>query len=262
MGIPYHSERTTLSRAAQAARRFMRPFVRHATAAMFARRSLSLWPPILGRIHEIKVPRGVVPHSTPQPMGSANINNLITLIEKTRQVAGDIAECGVFRGRTLIPMAIYIKQQGINKKLYGFDSFEGFAPSVVEDLLLGGTNEEWKVPGNMNGTSLELVASKAEVFGLSNVTLVKGYFDSTFPAFSNATFSFVHLDCDAYEAYRECLAFFYPRLSTGGIVLLDEYNDPPWPGCNKAVDEFLSDKPEKLQVIALDNYEKYYFIKQ
>jgi predicted O-methyltransferase YrrM len=262
MGYPDNSERTTLSRAAQAARSFVRPFVRQATAAMFARRPLSSWPPILGRIHEIKIPRGIVPHPTPQPIGSANINNLIELIEKTRQVAGDIAECGVYRGRTLIPMAIYVKQQGINKNLYGFDSFEGFAPSVVEDLRLGGTNDEWKVPGNMSGTSLELVSSKAEVFRLSNVTLVKGYFDSTFPAFSNATFSFVHLDCDAYEAYRECLAFFYSRISTGGIISFDEYNDPPWPGCNKAVDEFLSDKPEKLRVIALDNYEKYYFIKQ
>jgi O-methyltransferase len=203
----------------------------------------------------------MVPHPVPQPIGSANINNLISLIEQTRHVPGDIAECGVYRGQSLIPMAIYVRQRGIDKKLYGFDSFEGFAPSVVDDLRLGGTNDEWKTPGLMNDTSRERVASKAKVFGLSHVTLVKGYFDATFPAFSDAVFSFVHLDCDAYDAYRECLAFFYPRLSTHGIISFDEYNDPPWPGCNRAVDEFLSDKPEKLQVIACDNYEKYYFVK-
>ncbi len=204
----------------------------------------------------------MAPHSTPKPVGSANINNLICLIEKTRHVPGDIAEAGVYRGESLIPMAIYVKQQNLNKKLYGFDSFEGFAPSVVEDLGLGGTNDEWKTPGNMNDTSLERVSSKAKVFGLSNVTLVKGYFDATFPGFTHLTFSFVHLDCDAYDAYRECLTFFYPRLSTSGIISFDEYNDPPWPGCNKAVDEFLAHKPEKLRTIALDNYVKYYFVKQ
>lgn len=247
------------------ARRFARrlkPVLRRMTAPIYAHRPLSSWPPILGRIHEISVPRGVVPHPTPQPVGAANINNLICLLEKTRDIPGDIAECGVFRGDSLIPMGIYVKQQGINKKLYAFDSFEGFAPSVVEDLRFGGAHDEWKIPGVMNDTSYELVAAKAKTFHLSNITLVKGFFDTTFPAYSGLKFSYVHLDCDAYAAYQECMTFFYPRLSTGGIISLDEYNDPPWPGCNKAVDEFLSDKPEKLQVIALDNWEKYYIVKQ
>jgi hypothetical protein len=48
---------------------------------------------------------------------------LICLLEKTRHISGDIAECGVFRGHSLIPMAIYVKQRGIDKKLYGFDSY-------------------------------------------------------------------------------------------------------------------------------------------
>jgi len=252
----------TNSRATRAARRLVKRFVRLATARIYARRPLPSWPPILGRIHGINVPRGVVPHSTPMPIGSANINNLLYLIEKTRHVPGHISEAGVYGGHSLIPMAIYVKQQGLNKRLYGFDSFEGFAPSVVGDLALGGTNDEWKTPGNMNDVSLEQVSSKAKVFWLGNVTLVKGYFEATFRGFTHLTFSFVHLDCDAYDAYRECLAFFYPRLSTGGIILFDEYNDPPWPGCNEAVDEFLADKPEKLQTIALDNYVKYYFVKQ
>ena len=51
-------------------------------------------------------------------------------------------------------------------------------------------------------------------------------------------------------------------MSVGAVILLDEYNDPPWPGCNKAVDEFLAERPESLQLISLDNYEKYYIVKQ
>jgi len=50
-------------------------------------------------------------------------------------------------------------------------------------------------------------------------------------------------------------------MSPGGIILFDEYDDPPRPGGNLAVDEFLGDKSEKPVVIQMDNYEKYYIQK-
>lgn len=71
----------------------------------------------------------------------------------------------------------------------------------------------------------------------------------------------MHLDCDLYGSYKECLEFFYPRMNLGAIVLFDEYNDPPWPCCNQAVDEFLGDKPEKLEEIERPNHQKYFFTK-
>ena len=58
-----------------------------------------------------------------------------------------------------------------------------------------------------------------------------------------------------------CLEFFYPRMSQGGIILIDEYNDPSWPGCNKAVDEFIQTNSAKLSRIEDNNYVKY-FIKK
>ena len=69
------------------------------------------------------------------------------------------------------------------------------------------------------------------------------------------------LDCELYESYKICLEFFYPRLTEGGIILLNEYNDPPWPGCKKAVDESLANKPESVEEITRDNYIKYQIIK-
>ncbi len=64
-----------------------------------------------------------------------------------------------------------------------------------------------------------------------------------------------------YSSYKQCMEFFYPRMVNGGVILLDEYNDPPWPGCNQALDEFLADKPEKLQEAVSENYIKYYMVK-
>jgi hypothetical protein len=62
---------------------------------------------------------------------------------------------------------------------------------------------------------------------------------------ADRVFSFVHLDCDIYESYKQCLEFFYLRLTPGAIVLFDEYNDPEWLGCTVAVDEFFSRWPER-----------------
>jgi hypothetical protein len=244
------------------AKRLAKPLLRRLTAVPYRNVALASWPPIIGRIQDIAVPRGVEPHPTPQPIGVANINNLITLLERTRNVQGDIAECGVYRGSTLVAMAIYVTQQKIAKTLYGFDSFEGFADDIVQDMELGGAELDCKRPGGMNETSYEVVAKKVKLFGLQNVRLTKGYFENTLHNFSELVFSFVHLDCDTYNSYKECLEFFYPRLSRGGIILFDEYNDPPWPGCNKAVDEFFAGRPERCESIASDNYVKYYIVKQ
>jgi O-methyltransferase len=97
---------------------------------------------------------------------------------------------------------------------------------------------------------------------LNNVELAVGFFSQTLSFYAQRQFSFVHLDCDIYGSYKECLEFFYPRLCPGGIILFDEYNDPPWPGCSKAIDEFLRDKAEKPQRTVANNYEKYYIVKQ
>ena len=86
------------------------------------------------------------------------------------------------------------------------------------------------------------------------MTLIPGYCVETLEKLPEKKYSFVYLDCDIYDSsYRQTLRYFYGRMSPGGIILFDEYDDPPWPGCNLAVDEFLADKPEKPVVIQMDN---------
>jgi O-methyltransferase len=184
------------------------------------------------------------------------------MVERTAAIPGDLAECGVFRGSTLVPTAIYLHQRGIRKHIFGFDSFQGFDNSVSKDVSLGGTRDPQRRIGGFSETSEALVSGKLRAFDVEGtVTLVPGYFRDTLLKCAETRFSFVHLDCDTYDAYGECLSFFYPRLNEGGIILFDEYNDPAWPGCNMAVDEFLANRPEKPQLVMRDNYEKFYFEK-
>jgi O-methyltransferase len=222
---------------------------------------LEEWPGIISIIHEIRVPRGVPFQPVPTATCPANINIILALIEQTREVPGDLAECGVFRGASLVPMAIYLRQKGVPKHLFGFDSFQGF-DRIAKDLALGGARDVHRKSNGFAETSKNLVRRKLQRFGVEeSVTLVPGYFRDSLPAQSANLFSFVHLDCDTYASYSECLSFFYPRMNRGGIILFDEYNDLAWPGCNLAVDEFFSGKPEKLALITRDNYQKSYIEK-
>jgi hypothetical protein len=238
------------------------PLIQRLIASPYLNVPPEKWPGRVARILDLNMPQSLDRFRSPTPACGANINNILALLERARNVEGDIAECGVFRGASLAVMGLWVTQQGIDKTIHGFDSFKGFSPTIAKDIEMGGLPLNAKRPGGMSETSYGLVYSKVSALRLHNIKLHAGFFDRTLSQVEGSTFSFIHLDCDTYDAYVECLGFFYPRLSSGGIILLDEYDDPAWPGCNKATDEFLRGKPEKLQPICEDNYLKYYFVKQ
>jgi hypothetical protein len=224
---------------------------------------LERWPALIGRLHEISVPRGVVPYPSPTPACPANINILLELLDSVRSVPGAVAECGVYRGGTLIPMALHLHQAGPDRTIYGFDSFQGFGETIEDEFDLERTQVDPRMSAaGFSNTSFELVSDRLRRFGVPGVRLVPGFFETSLVTCPDTQFAFVHLDVDTYVAYRACLEYFYPRLPRHAIVVFDEYDDPAWPGCNKAVDEFLLDKPEKVAEITRDNFVKTYFIKQ
>lgn len=242
----------------------VKSIVRALSPIILRHKPIQQWPASMGRLHGVKVPAAIATQPAPAPTGAANINILCEMLERTWSISGAIADCGVYRGGSTVAMALYLRQRGLERPIYAFDSFEGFpADALEQDLLLGGEENEDRVQGGFSKTSLEEIQRKITRFKLNKITLVKGFFSDTFPVFpKDIKFSFVHLDVNLEASYRDCLEEFYPRLTAGGIVLLDEYNDPPWPGCNKAVDEFLSTRSENLEAIERNNYIKYYFVKQ
>jgi hypothetical protein len=237
--------------------------LRQLTAPVFTRIPLKSWPAAAGRIHDLSIPKGVIPNAKPEPRGPADINILLELLDRTARVDGAVAECGVYRGRTLVAMSIYLRQINSTKLVYGFDSFQGFGESIQHDLHLPTAEINPKLDARgFADTSYALVQRKITLFGLARTVLVPGFFETSLARCPEKVFSFAHLDCDTYTSYQQCLRHFYPRMARDGIVSLDEYNDPHWPGCNEAVDEFLKDKPESLEEICKDNHIKYYFRKR
>jgi O-methyltransferase len=237
--------------------------LRRVSAYLFRRLPVRRWPTTFARFHGLNVPRlgKQPPGSRIRPPTSSTI--IFSFLDQIRHVEGAVVECGVYRGSTLVTMGLYLKQKGIAKKVFGFDSFEGFGEEVQTDLGLGGDSSPVKKVGGFGDTSYQHVLDNITRFGLASaVTLVPGFFKDSLSRLSSfPSVSFLHLDCDLYDSYRECLTFFYPRLSSGAVVLFDEYCDPKWPGAKKAVDEFLQGKPETITLAEVDGYCKAYFAK-
>ena len=180
-------------------------------APAIRKRPLQDCPGWMAKLCGIKVPQLVRPHQHPRPEGSANINIILALLDEAVQADGDLCECGVFRGSTLIPTGLYLAQHGINKQVFGCDSFEGFGDAVAIDVQLGGTECEARHVNGMNSTSQRYVARRLESFGLDAMTqLLPGYFENTLHQLADRQFCFVHLDCDLYQSYKTCLSSSTP----------------------------------------------------
>ncbi len=134
-----------------------------------------------------------------------------------------ICEFGVFTGSTINHIATLTP-----KIVFGFDSFEGLP-------------EAWVAMGAKKGH----FAVKKLPTVHKNVTLIKGWFDKSLPAFlekNKGMIGFLHVDCDLYSSTKIIFDLLQPRLAAGAIIVFDEYfNYPDWEqGEHKAFNEFLA----------------------
>jgi O-methyltransferase len=150
----------------------------------------------------------------------------------TDNIQGSFAEVGVYQGA----MSAFIHSMARERKYYLFDTFEGFPRDDVE---FAGHADMFK------DTSVELVLEN--IGDIENVVIRKGYVPTTFAGLENEQFAFVLLDLDLYLPTARSLTFFYPRLAAGGYLVVHDYNNPPDPTIlvNRAVNEFMQNKPEK-----------------
>jgi len=154
---------------------------------------------------------------------------LYNACEQTKKIEGDIAEVGVYRGGSA---RIICEIKG-NRPLHLFDTFMGL-PEVEE------IDSSFK-----KGQYAEVYKNvKKYLEKYSNIHFYKGIFPLTSYPLKNKKFSFVNLDVDLYKSTLDCLNFFYPRMTRGGIIISHDYIYAA--GVKKAVDEFFKDKPEPI----------------
>ena len=172
-------------------------------------------------------------------IGHRRLDNIESCIQSVleQKVEGDIIETGVWRGGAMMYAKAVLNKYGANDRtIWCADSFEGLPRHYGRDA-------EMSVDPNLVGNTY-LAVSQSEVednfrrFGLldENVRFLKGWFSDTLLKAPIEKISIARLDGDLYESTMDALAALYPKISSGGYVIVDDYGS--WKGCRVAVDEY------------------------
>lgn len=152
-------------------------------------------------------------------------------------VPGDLLEAGTWRGGSAIYMRAVLEALGDpDRTVWVADSFQGVPrpdpgkyPADRGDTHW--TCEELAVP-------LEEVKANFAKYGLldERVRFLEGWFKDTLPTAPIERLAVLRVDGDLYESTLDALESLYPKVSTGGFVIVDDYGCVP--ACKLAVDGF------------------------
>lgn len=166
-------------------------------------------------------------------------------------IPGAFVECGVWRGGSSMVIGRVLKDLGVtDRDLYLFDTYAGMTPPTGVDIDIyrtpaaGILKISEKKAGDRNNlwciASREDVAANMKLSGypMEHVHLVVGPVEVTVPRASPPQIALLRLDTDWYDSTKHELDHLYPRLASGGVLIVDDYGH--WEGCRKAVDEYFA----------------------
>ena len=163
-------------------------------------------------------------------------------------IPGDFAECGVWRGGSVMAMAKELGSINVtDRKIWLYDTFAGMTEPTNNDIEAGTgvtASEMLSTTEIGDGNNVWCVAGRADVeanvrstgYPFENFTFVEGDVALTLKSAVPDQISLLRLDTDWYESTRIGLEVMYPRLAVGGVCILDDYGH--WQGARKAVDEY------------------------
>jgi hypothetical protein len=160
---------------------------------------------------------------------------IVMAVKNTHKIDGDIAEVGVYKGGS----AKLICEVKGDRHFHLFDTFQGLPKVNNIDVNLYDRS-----PYHIGQFSCSLESVRAVLNDYRKISFYKGMFPESGEPVKNVRFSFIHLDVDTHESTRNCLEFFYPRLSIGGIIISHDYMNAV--GVKKAFDEFFKNKSEPI----------------
>ena len=188
-----------------------------------------------------------------KPYTLTSNERIFALIESVRYVIknnipGDFVECGVWKGGSVMTMAKVLLEQEQERDIHLFDTFVGMTKPTDEDKnIIGDKAEDIFEKMRINDNSSEwcnisLNDVKKNIFssGYNNEKFhfIVGKVEETIPSLAPEKISLLRLDTDWYESTKHELIHLFPRLSKGGIIIIDDYWS--WSGSRKATEEYFS----------------------
>ncbi|OGR97783.1 MAG: hypothetical protein A2V88_09235 [Elusimicrobia bacterium RBG_16_66_12] len=167
------------------------------------------------------------------------------LYRKTLTVPGDLVECGVYKGASLMRFIKFraIVENAKSRKIIGCDTFGDFPQAQLKGDI--DIRERFLSDGGSQSISQDLLLELLKQQGLNtNVQIVAGDVAKTLPDLLKKSphlrISLLHVDVDMQEPTELCLKYLGPRVVPGGVIIFDDFNK--WDGAGRAIDAYLSKK--------------------
>lgn len=193
------------------------------------------------------------------------------LFKLTADIQGSIVECGVHTGFGVMSWhhlrSIYRPLDG-QKRIIGFDTFEGFVEATMEDENVLQDYE----PGDFAYNSYNMLQNSLDIHSrhhylsgnASNYELIKGDACLTIPEYvdnnKHVLCSLLYLDFDVYKPTLVALQNFLPRMAKGSLVVFDQSNCPEFPGETLALLEAVDLNKYQLKKFSYDTKVSYFIV--
>ena len=190
---------------------------------------------------------GVIPYITTEqkkvidrckPFTQTGRERLFALIRSVEylvrnNIPGAMVECGVWKGGSVMAIAMALDYLQRSRDLYLFDTFTGMPPGEKMDIDLDGHDEAWyrgqKIVqdrgGLWNESSLSEV--KENIARIDSAKqrfyFIQGKVEETLPQQSPESIALLRLDTDFYGSTKHELVHLFPRLCRGGVLIVDDY---------------------------------------
>ena len=191
----------------------------------------------------------------------------IKIFEKILDVQGDIIECGTFQGNNLMLFAhlsSIFEPYSFNRKIYGFDTFEGFKSISKYDPK--DINENTFSNANLNilKKAINLFDLNRSVGHINKINIIKGDATKTIPNFykknKNLLISLLYIDFDIFEPTKTALDFFASSVVKGGIIVFDQINYDKFRGESLAFKDYFKSNKHNLKKFIHDPFVGYIII--
>jgi len=172
-------------------------------------------------------------------------------------VAGEIVECGVWKGGSMAAAAMALLQmKDTNRELYLFDTFEGMSAPTKADVDYTGMHASDVIRQDAGykcaDAPLEGVCEVLYRTGYprERIHFVQGRVEETVPGQAPGKIAVLRLDTDWYESTKHELQHLFPRLARMGVIIIDDYGH--WRGSRKACDEYFAENRVPILLNRID----------
>ena len=198
---------------------------------------------------------------TAKPFTMTGVERMAALINAVNYICqnnipGDIVECGVWRGGSMMTVAMTLLANGDqSRSLYLFDTFEGMSAPTNDDKDFEDVSADEMLerdPRMRAYAGLDEV--KANVYSTGypkdKIHFIKGKVEDTIPNTLPGSLSLLRLDTDWYESTKHEMQHLYPLLHKDGLLFVDDYGH--WQGSKKAVDEYFAERGKRVFLHRVD----------